>query len=420
MKHTHRLAALLTASLLLLATGCSAAESSSTSTAETSEVTTIPEFSYPDNPLGPDSDLLPTISLDKYPVPENEGTAFIKELSLGWNLGNTFDASDANVADEMDYEKAWCGSITSIQNIAAIKAAGFKTIRIPVSWHNHVDENNKISEPWLRRVKEVVDWCRACDLYVIVNVHHDNDKNNEKFFYPSSENLETSKTYLTAIWTQIAETFKDYDEHLVLEAMNEPRLIGTPYEWTLSPSSDVCKDAVACINTLNQLFVDTVRASGGCNSTRWLMCPGYAASAAGALNDNFVLPTDTAKRVIVSVHAYTPYNFALNATGTDTFSLDNPADTNEILNFMDELYSKFILEGTPVLIGEFGARNKNNLEARVLFSAFYVAAARARGISCVWWDNNAFSGSGENFGLLMRRSSTFTYPEIVQALVKNS
>ena len=267
----------------------------------------------------------------------------------------------------------------------------------------------------MNRVKEVVDWCRACDLYVIVNTHHDND---EKWYYPDSAHLEQSKTYLTAVWTQIAEAFKDYDEHLILESMNEPRLVGTNYEWWIDKNNEQCKDAVSCINTLNQIFVDTVRASGGNNANRWLLCPGYAASADGALNDGFTLPGDPANRIIVSVHAYTPYNFALNAAGTGDFSCTDQMDQRSVTDFMDSLYSKFIYNGTPVLIGEFGARDKSNLEARVQFSAYYVAAARARGISCCWWDNNAFSGSGENFGLLKRQDNVFMYPAIVQAMVK--
>ena len=410
MKIAKKLAALLSASVLLLGAGCTKGESS----------TSIPDFSYPENPLGAQSSMIPDVKLDKYSVPENEGMEFVKNLKIGWNLGNTFDAVDMNnitKENELDYEKGWCGAITTIDNIAAIKAAGFNTIRIPVSWHNHVDEQNKISDVWMKRVKEVVDWARACDLYVIVNVHHDNALD---WYYPDSEHLEQSKTYLTTIWQQIADAFKDYDEHLILESLNEPRLVGTNYEWWIDKNNDQCKDAVSCINQLNQLFVDTVRASGSVNATRWLMCPGYAASADGALNDGFVLPTDSANRIIVSVHAYTPYNFALNAGGTDTFNASSDSDVREITNFMDNLYGKFILNGTPVLIGEFGARDKANLEARVQFSAYYVAAARARGMSCVWWDNNAFSGSGENFGLLKRQTNVFMYPDIVQALVKYS
>ncbi len=413
MKWMRKAAALMTAAALLLCTGCAAGGSRLPETS-------IPDYTIPVNVLGEPSELVPDVQVDKYQVPESEGMDFIKELYLGWNLGNTFDAADVgniSAEHELDYEKAWCGDFTKIENIAAIKAAGFKTIRIPVSWHNHVDENDRISRAWLTRVKEVVDWCLDMDLYVIVNTHHDNA---EDFYYPDTAHMERSKQYLTAVWSQIAETFKDYDEHLILESLNEPRLVGTDYEWWIDRNNAQCKDAVACINTLNQLFVDTVRASGGTNATRWLLVPGYAASPDGALNPDFAMPNDPQNRVILSVHAYRPYNFALNKAGTKEWSLDNAGDTGDIVSFMDNLYAKFVLNGVPVLIGEFGAMNKDNLENRVAFSAYYTACARAHGMSCLWWDNNAFAGSGENFGLLYRRSSTFNYPEIVQALLKGS
>ena len=412
MKWMRKAAALMTAAALLLCTGCAAGGSKLPETS-------IPDYTIPVNVLGEPSELVPDVQVDKYQVPESEGMDFIKELYLGWNLGNTFDAADVgniSAEHEMDYEKAWCGDFTKIENIAAVKAAGFKTIRIPVSWHNHVDENDRISRAWLTRVKEVVDWCLDMDLYVIVNTHHDNA---EDFYYPDTAHMERSK-YLTAVWSQIAETFKDYDEHLILESLNEPRLVGTDYEWWIDRNNAQCKDAVACINTLNQLFVDTVRASGGTNATRWLLVPGYAASPDGALNPDFAMPDDPQNRVILSVHAYRPYNFALNKAGTKEWSLDNAGDTGDIVGFMDNLYAKFVLNGVPVLIGEFGAMNKDNLENRVAFSAYYTACARAHGMSCLWWDNNAFAGSGENFGLLYRKSSTFNYPEIVQALLKGS
>lgn len=385
---------------------------------ESSDGTDIIEVSYPDNILGDGTPQIPSFTVDQYSIPENEALQFTEELKIGWNLGNTFDATDCNVTNELDYEKAWCGYITTIDTLAAIKSAGFNTIRIPVSWHNHVDENFQISEVWMNRVKEVVDWAVACDLYVILNTHHDVSAD---YYYPDSAHLESSKKYLTAIWTQMADAFKDYDNHLILESLNEPRLVGTNYEWWLDKNNAECKDAVACINTLNQLFVDTVRASGGNNAIRYLMVPGYCASVDGACNENFVLPTDTAQnKIIVSVHAYTPYNFALNKTGTDEFSVNNALNCKEITDFMDRLYAKFIANGVPVIIGEFGALNKENEQARVEFAAYYVAAARARGITCCWWDNNAFTGSGENFGLLFRTANSFTYPNIVKAMMQHA
>ncbi|MBR5405796.1 MAG: glycoside hydrolase family 5 protein [Oscillospiraceae bacterium] len=414
MKLIRRLGAVLAASALLLGAGC---RKDSSSVSGGTEKPALPEFTIPENVLGTPSPLVPAeVSVDHYAVPERENVQFIKNLKLGWNLGNAFDAYDVpGLSDEMKYEGAWCGAVTKPENIAAIKAAGFRTVRIPVSWHNHVDADNRISAQWMARVKEVADWCRACDLYVIINTHHDVGSEG---YYPDTANLGRSRQFLGAVWQQIAETFRDYDEHLILESLNEPRLVDSKFEWWLDKNSAECQDAVRCINELNQLFVDTVRGAGGNNETRYLLCPGYAASAEGALNPGFQLPDDPANRVIVSVHAYTPYDFALNAAGTKDFSLNSGADVNQITSFMDELYATFVMNGIPVLIGEFGARNKENLEARVQFSAFYVAAARARGISCCWWDNNAFLGTGENFGLLARGDSIFMYPEIVQALVK--
>ncbi len=359
-----------------------------------------------------------TISLETKNIPDNEAMQFVEEMKIGWCLGNTFDAIDNNsLKDELEYERAWNGSYTTEEMIDIVKEAGFNTVRIPVSWHNHLtDDDYTISEAWMDRVNEVVDWCIDRDLYVILNIHHDNSTN---YLYPSEEYAEQSIEYLTAIWTQLAERYKEYDEHLIFEAMNEPRLVGHENEWWIDPNNEDCIEAIECINRYNQVFVDLIRSSGGNNANRYLMCPGYAASPDGALNEGFSLPADTVEhRLIVSVHAYTPYNFALDAAGTDTWSMDNQNDINNMVGFMDKLYDKFIHEGIPVVIGEFGARNKyNNNEARTEFAAYYVAAARARGMTCCWWDNNAFIGTGENFGLLNRVSCKWQYPEIVEALM---
>ena len=359
-----------------------------------------------------------TISLETKNIPDNEAIQFVEEMKIGWCLGNTFDAIDNNsLKDELEYERAWNGSYTTEEMIDTVQEAGFNTVRIPVSWHNHLtDDDYTISEAWMDRVNEVVDWCIDRDLYVILNIHHDNSTN---YLYPSEEYAEQSIEYLTAIWTQLAERYKEYDEHLIFEAMNEPRLVGHENEWWIDPNNEDCIEAIECINRYNQVFVDLIRSSGGNNANRYLMCPGYAASPDGALNEGFSLPADTVEhRLIVSVHAYTPYNFALDAAGTDTWSMDNQNDINNMVGFMDKLYDKFIHEGIPVVIGEFGARNKyNNNEARTEFAAYYVAAARARGMTCCWWDNNAFIGTGENFGLLNRVSCKWQYPEIVEALM---
>lgn len=367
---------------------------------------------------------VPDVAMESFEIPENDALAFIKDLKIGWNLGNTFDANtEINSSDdEMKYETMWCGTLTTKEMIDTIKAAGFNTVRIPVSWHNHlIDDDFTISQVWLSRVQEVVDYVMANDMYVILNMHHDISK---AYYYPSNAYLENSTKYMTNIWTQISERFKDYDEHLIFESVNEPRLVGDKNEWWFEIDKDNCKEAADCINTLNQVFVDTVRGSEGENITRYLMVPGYDAAAEPVLYEGFKLPNDIQEnKIIVSVHAYTPYAFALQngseVGNTDKWDMTNKKDQQGVTDFMDGLYRKFIVKGTPVLIGEFGARDKNgNLQARVDFTTYYVAAARARGMSCLWWDNNSFIGNGENFGLLDRKSNTWQYEELLQGLMK--
>lgn len=371
--------------------------------------------------------VIPEFNYTKKPLPDLPAFQFVEDLKAGWNLGNTFDASNANhVKNELAYESAWVGVKTDKKVFEALKNAGFGAVRIPVSWHNHVSgEDFTISAPWLARVKEVVDLALDMGLYVILNTHHDNEKG---FYYPDEAHFETSSKYIKAIWSQVAPVFKEYDERLVLESMNEPRLSGTDIEWWLNPEDPRSAEAVQCINKLNQVFVDTVRASGGYNVTRYLLVPGYAASVQGCMHPEFQMPRDAdgvEHSLLLSVHAYTPYEFALQAPGEgekrDRFEADNPLHIMEIASFMDQVHNKFTPLNVPVVIGEFGARDKNgNLQSRVDFTAAYVALARARGITCFWWDNHGFQGGGELFGLLNRYDFEFRHPEIVEAMIRNA
>lgn len=368
--------------------------------------------------------VIPEIDMKQFEIPDNDAMRFLRDMKTGWNLGNTFDAYDDQgwfKQPEPNMETAWHHSITTRELITAIKEAGFNTIRIPVSWHNHVDENYTINPVWIARVKEVAGWALDEGMYVIINVHHDNSLT---FFYPDSEHYEQSAAYLTAVWSQIAETFGEYDEHLILESLNEPRLVGKEnIEWWFNKASPECLDAAKCINKLNQLFVDTVRSTGGNNATRYLAVPAYCGSPESAMDSHFQLPKDSAEnRIIVEVHAYRPYNFALNLYGGQysTFELSETNKTSEIAKLMNDLYKTYISNGIPVMIDEFGALNKNgNTQDRVNLTSYYIHAASSRGIPCVWWDNCNFTGDGEQFGLIDRKTCEWTYPEIVEAIMKN-
>ena len=169
--------------------------------------------------------------------------------------------------------------------------------------------------------------------------------------------------------------------------------MGTNNEWWINVSSDVGKECMDCVNQLNQTIVDVIRDNGkGYNTSRYIMAPGYCASADYVIADGYKLPEDpkaTAEnRIIVSVHAYTPYNFALNqgSGSTDVFDIKTKKGTGDIDGFMKKLYDKFVSQGIPVLIGEFGALDKNNIDSRMQFAAYYTYNARHYGMSCLFWE----------------------------------
>lgn len=329
----------------------------------------------------------------------------IKDIKIGWNLGNTLDATGGS---SLSSETSWGNPYTTKEMIDEVKNAGFNALRIPITWEKHLGPapEYEINSEWLNRVQEVVNFGIQNEMYVIINMHH------EEWHFPSYENLDAAKTILTTVWNQIAERFKYYDEHLIFEGLNEPRMKGTDFEWNGGN-----KEGREVVNQLNAAFVETIRNAEGNNQLRHLMIPTYAASSDTKTWRNFTIPNDD--KVIVSIHAYTPYNFALNNAGTATWSKDNPNDTKEIDYLMKQLDDYFISKGIPVIIGEFGARDKNNLDSRVAWSEYYIKKALEKGIPCIWWDNGAFTGNGELFGLLSRRNLTWKYPEIIDALMKN-
>jgi endoglucanase len=351
----------------------------------------------------------------KASVPENEALAFTRDMRIGWNLGNCFDAHDSGCADEMDYETAWCGAKVTKELIHSMKEAGFNTIRVPVSWHNHIDADNNISEKWMNRVEEVVGWVIDEGMYAIINIHHDDDQ-----FYPSYDKLNASKKYVKDIWTQVADRFADYDEHVIFETLNEPRHVGKDYEWWINDKeADYAKESFDCINQLNQIAVDTIRADGkGHNSDRYILVPGYCAAPEFETYKDFKLPDDTAdNRIIVSAHAYTPYDFALNKGGTKEFSISGQKGTGDIDSFIRKLHGSFIIKGIPVVITEWGSLDKDNMESRLDFAAYYIVTAANYGIPTVLWDNNAYKTDGENFGIINRATLEWIFPEIKDQLI---
>jgi len=331
-----------------------------------------------------------------------------KEMRLGWNLGNTMDAFGTT---GLNTETYWGNPTTTKAMIDKVKATGFNTVRIPVTWTGHIDSapDYAIDEAWLNRVEEIVNYVLDNDMYAIINLHHE----EHDWLIPTYENQDKATEQITKLWEQIAARFKNYSDYLIFEAMNEPRVIDSSSEWTggTYENHDV-------INKLNLAAVNTIRYSGGNNGERFIMIPTHAACAINNAVNNLVIPNND-RRVIVSIHSYSPYQFCMVSTSNLTWGTQN--DKASLSSEFDALYNKFIRNGIAVVIGEFGTIDKNNLSSRVTHAQYYVQEAKKRGIPVIWWDNGYYGpGDSDSYALLNRNALTWYYPDIVQALVSAS
>lgn len=365
-----------------------------------------------------------TVSQPEQPAVDSfnaELTAFdiTADMGAGWNLGNTLDATGTGLGSE----RAWGNPLTTEEMILLVKEGGFNAVRIPTTWEGHMDESYNVDPEWMARVREVVDYAYDNDMYVILNAHH------EEWYSPYEDNKEKAAEQLAALWTQIAEEFQGYDEHLVFEGMNEPRWKNTQWEWNGGN-----EEGREVVNYLNGVFVDAVRKTGGNNDKRFLMVCPYAANCSESALAALQIPDD--ERVIVSVHAYIPYSFALQQNGSARWLPEKSGCVAEIDKLAEVLDRLFIKNGRAVIIGETGAMSRYitektetegtaeadsktvvNNEYRALWAEYYFGKFSEIGIPCFWWDNGAFV-SGETFGLMDRRNCEWRHPEVVEAIMK--
>ena len=329
--------------------------------------------STPSTPTTPSTPSTPQTTVEEKDPVELDDTLTAMKLAqameCGWNLGNTLDARTSWTPESKVFpfnegltsETVWGEEKTTKEIIETGIKNGYKTIRIPVTWCNHLtDTNYTIDSKWMARVKEIVNWAIDAGYYVILNEHHSvhEDMNSPlkkcEGYIVTTESALESRAFIQAIWKQICQNFNnEYDEHLIFETLNEPRDPDHDHCWNTQPAScEVCKNEVALLNNYNQLVLDTIRASGGNNATRFVMVPATGTGISEALKDGFKLPTDTATdKLIVTVHMY-----PLDSGGTGYGSHNFDADTkSEISSKTRSLYLKFVSEGIPVVIGEFGA-----------------------------------------------------------------
>lgn len=341
----------------------------------------------------------------------------VKNMGVGWNLGNTLDASDSKVADfnldaywggqGLDSETYWGQPVTSPALFKMMKNAGFGAIRVPVTWYNHMDKSGKVNAEWMKRVRTVVDYVLDNGLYCILNVHHDTgaDSNTHKSWIKADEsNYNANKTRFEELWKQIAEEFKDYDKHLLFEGYNE--MLDVKSSWCFASfsgtySATQAASAYKGLNGYAQSFVNTVRATGGNNATRNLVVNTYAAANGyGTWNSHLkdvltqmALPEDKVEgHIIFEVHDYPNIANSNNGVVTDRSLADIKSQVNGTINGLN---TYLVSKGAPVIIGEWGTSNvdsgagKTDYDVRrglmLQFAEYYVQQCKANDIATFYW-----------------------------------
>lgn len=347
------------------------------------------------------------------------------DMGAGWNLGNTLEANSGGAP----VETAWGNPKATRELIDAVKAAGFNTVRIPVSYLSKIGDgpDYTIDYAWLDRISEVVGYVIDSGMYAVVNMHGDGYYTVNGGWLLCAEDATAQKEIKAkyeAVWKQIAEKLKKYSDHLIFESMNEE------FDGTYG---SINAGAYSNINDYNQIFVDTVRSTGGNNKSRWLLVPGWNTdiNSTSAVN-GFVIPKDSAKnKLMISVHYYDPYNFTLNE-GSKVFKWGNNAVFPWKVNWGHEdhvetqfkkLYDEFTSKGYPVIIGEYGAIDKtyvspDSTEFRRYFMEYIANSAVRYGCVPVYWDNGYNGKNG--FALFNRKTYEQIYPTIIEAIIRGA
>ena len=319
----------------------------------------------------------------------------VAEIGVGWNLGNSFDVESKD-------KTYWGNPITSKAMIDEVKAMGFSTLRIPITWGpNQVEMSPYTIDPdYLTEIKRVVDFGFQNKMHVIIDVHHDNS-----WIKPMASETQESTDRLSSLWTQVANFFQDYNDSLIFEILNEPRIEGITEEWSGGNS-----EGRGYINDFHKAAVDAIRATGENNEKRHIMITTWAASTVPIAMEELTIPNDDEK-IIISLHSYFPWQFA----GEAAVTWGSESDKSALIAELDKIKQNWIIErDRPVILGEWGTIEANPLQSRINYADFYVKEAAARGLLTIVWDD------GGNFRLLNRNDLSWDFADIATAIVAAS
>ena len=390
-----------------------------------------------------DSNTNPSTEPEQTGPLENDATRRTLEMGMGWNLGNQLDAYEEDPGSKdylMPSETVWGNPKVTQQAITKVREAGFTTIRIPVTWLAKIGPapDYQIDAKWMARVTEVVGYARTAGFNnVIVDTHHDEDHDDNhwqdlKNAAKDAALNEQIKKEIVAVWTQIANNFKDCGDWLMFEGFNELNdgEWGESKEFKANPSLQ-CN----VINEWQQTFVDAVRATGGGNATRWLGIAPYCANPKYA--QYLTLPKDPANRLMLDVHFYDPDSFTLgreDANGKGYLPYSDwghtgaagkkygKYDEDHVRETFGMLYDNYIAKNIPVYIGEIGCsrRDKQNDPRGWAFSLYYMEyvakAARTYCLPAVLWDCGGKGVPGAEHHYYFRHDTGEYYPDAKEAV----
>jgi len=337
--------------------------------------------------------LLVSLILDYlYAIRKKTSFEIVREMGMGYNIGNTFDSFSPYLnLKTPDEQIRLNGNIAPTEDmIKKIKKFGFKTIRFPVTWMYFIDDEGNIKSEWMTKVKEVIDIIMKEKLYCILNVHNDGYSGNWL-----ERGMEVKEKY-TNLWTQIANEFKDYNEYLIFESMDSVNFIDyDTYEY----------DYKTLIN-LNQAFVDTIRNSGGNNIERLLLIAGADDDLEMTSSSQYKMPIDQSNKLALSLHYfnpsdfskyyyYNPYNWTnqegITITNQPKLIWGNSLDYKNIFKDFELIKRHFVNNGIPVIFSEVGVFTEEKREIESIREYLYMLFSLSLdydGIMCCLWDTS--------------------------------
>ncbi len=328
-----------------------------------------------------DTTLVKDVAEENFTVISPEEAA--KNMSPGWNMGNTLDA--------IPTEGAWNNPPSEEYIFDDIKKAGFKSVRIPITWQYHMGPapDYKIDSQWMNRVEQVVDWALKRDFYVIITPHHDNDWVSKMAIDPETgkyvNDYENNIIKFEKLWEQIAERFQGKSKKLIFEILNEPD--AGQWEFQLEKPKDPQNPEIKHhltpkqMDDLNNRILKVIRLSGSYNDKRLVMV-GTLGNIIEKTLKFFKIPDD--KYIILTVHHYEEWSFLINH-GVATWGTEQ--DKKHTEQIFEQLYSKFIKNGLPVIIGEWCTFAKSDKLSIWYYHDYTIKTANKYGIPCILWDS---------------------------------